>query len=58
MFINDNKTECIQNCSLREKFVMEINESFVIIKTYIPKEEVLRKELLEKIKKGELEIPA
>jgi hypothetical protein len=59
MFIKDNKINReIVNGSLREKFVRDVNNSLVIIKTYIPKEEILRKELLEKIKRGELTIPA
>lgn len=59
MFIKENKTnKNISNGSLRERFVKEINESLVIIRTDIPKEERLRKELLEKIKNGELSIPA
>lgn len=59
MFIKENKVnKDISNISLREKFVRDINNSLIIMKTIIPKEEVLRKELLEKIRKGEVEIPA
>jgi len=59
MFIKDNKIkEGIANGSLRDRFIRDVNKSLIIIKTEIPKEEILRKELLERIKKGELMIPA
>lgn len=58
MFIKENINNNYSNGSLREKFVREIKKSLVIIKQEIPQEERLRKELLEKIKRGELGIPA
>ena len=59
MFIKDNKIkEGIANGSLRDRFIRDVNKSLIIIKTEILKEEILRKELLERIKKGELMIPA
>ena len=59
MFIKEDRINREDfNGSLRDRFVKELNKSLVIIKTEVPKEERLRKELLEKIKKGEFEIPA
>jgi len=43
--------------SLRERFLREINNLSHIENIDVQKDEILRKELLDKIKKGELEIP-
>jgi hypothetical protein len=40
--------------SLRDRLVRELKEEVLIIKEEISKEEVLRREMLEKIKNGEL----
>ena len=54
MFINDKiENKNIAHGYLRNKLIKEIRKSLVTIRKEENKEEVLRKELLEKIKKGE-----
>ena len=47
----------LEEGSLRERFLKEINESLSPVETFVSKEEILRKELFNQIRKGELEIP-
>jgi len=54
MYIKDRtEGENIIHGYLRDKFVREIKRSLIIVNKDINKEEESRKELLEKIKKGE-----
>ena len=58
MFIKKEITE--KNLShgyLRDKLVKELKEEMVFIDKELSKEEMLRKEILDKIRKGELRQP-